>query len=197
MATEEHLSTRQAAERLGVSLGTVQNMVESGVLEAWKTVGGHRRIPVASLEAYLARRQQGTPSAVSQGQELDVLIAEDDPTLQMLYQFTMEKWDLPLRIRMVDNGFDGLIQVGQSPPDVLITDLMMPGMDGFEMIRRLRATPGLTHMDIIVVSALDAEMITDQGGLPADVTVFPKPIPFHEIKGFLRGRLVARNRKSP
>jgi len=197
MATEEHLSTRQAAERLGVSLGTVQNMVESGVLEAWKTVGGHRRIPVASLEAYLARRQQGTPSAVSPGQELDVLIAEDDPTLQMLYQFTMEKWDLPLRIRMVDNGFDGLIQVGQSPPDVLITDLMMPGMDGFEMIRRLRATPGLTHMDIIVVSALDAEMITDQGGLPADVTVFPKPIPFHEIKGFLRGRLVARNRKSP
>lgn len=197
MATEEHLSTRQAAERLGVSLGTVQNMVESGVLEAWKTVGGHRRIPVASLEAYLARRQQGTPSAVSPGQELDVLIAEDDPTLQMLYQFTMEKWDLPLRIRMVDNGFDGLIQVGQSPPDVLITDLMMPGMDGFEMIRRLRATPGLTHMDIIVVSALDAEMIADQGGLPADVTVFPKPIPFHEIKGFLRGRLVARNRKSP
>jgi len=54
MADTEYLSTRQAALRLGVSLGTVQNMVENGVLEAWKTAGGHRRIPVASVETLLA-----------------------------------------------------------------------------------------------------------------------------------------------
>jgi excisionase family DNA binding protein len=57
MAESEFLSTRQAAQRLGVSLGTVQNMVENGALEAWKTTGGHRRIPVASVDALLARRR--------------------------------------------------------------------------------------------------------------------------------------------
>jgi excisionase family DNA binding protein len=195
MAESEFLSTRQAAQRLGVSLGTVQNMVESGALEAWKTTGGHRRIPIGSVEALLARRRNLTPSTHDASGRLDILITEDDPTLQLLYQMTMEGWELPLSLRIVDNGFEGLLQVGQRPPDVLIADLMMPGMDGFEMIRHLRANADLARMDIIVVSVIDRETII-QRGLPPDVTIFAKPIPFHEIKGFLLGRLAARQRPS-
>lgn len=193
MADSEFLTTRQAALRLGFSLGTVQNMVESGALEAWKTSGGHRRIPVASIEKLLARRRNLTPGTQDSGAPLDILIAEDDPTLQLLYQLTMESWDLPIKLRIVGNGFEGLLQVGQQVPDILIADLMMPGMDGFEMIRNLRANPNLARMDIIVVSAIEREEIAKKG-LPADVTVMGKPIPFHEIKGFLLGRVAARQR---
>ena len=193
MADTEFLSTRQAALRLGVSLGTVQNMVESGALEAWKTAGGHRRIPASSVDLLLARRKNHAPGPQETSHQLDILITEDDPTLQLHYQLTMEGWNLPLKLRIVDNGFEGLLQVGQRPPDVLIADLMMPGMDGFEMIRRLRANPDLSRMDIIVVSAIDREEIRKRG-LPPDVTVFGKPIPFPEIKGFLLGRVAARQR---
>ena len=193
MADSEFLTTRQAALRLGFSLGTVQNMVESGALEAWKTAGGHRRIPVASIDKLLARRRNLTPGTPDAGAPIDILIAEDDPTLQLLYQLTMEGWDLPIKLRIVANGFDGLLQVGQHMPDILIADLMMPGMDGFEMIRNLRANPALARMDIIVVRAIDREEIA-QKGLPPDVTVLGKPIPFHEIKGFLLGRVAARQR---
>jgi hypothetical protein len=63
------------------------------------------------------------------------------------------------------------------------------------MIRRLRANPDLSRMDIIVVSAIDREEILERG-LPTDVTIFGKPIPFHEIKGFLLGRLSARQRSA-
>ncbi len=193
MADSEFLTTRQAALRLGFSLGTVQNMVESGALEAWKTSGGHRRIPVASIEKLLARRRNLTPGTQDSGAPLDILIAEDDPTLQLLYQLTMESWDLPIKLRIVGNGFEGLLQVGQQVPDILIADLMMPGMDGFEMIRNLRANPSLARMDVIVVSAIEREEIAKKG-LPSDVTVMGKPIPFHEIKGFLLGRVAARQR---
>jgi excisionase family DNA binding protein len=193
MAETEFLSTRQAAQRLGVSLGTVQNMVENGALEAWKTTGGHRRIPVASVDALLARRRTQTNGSHDSAGRLDILITEDDPTLQLLYQMTMESWNLPITLRVVDNGFEGLLQVGQRPPDILIADLMMPGMDGFEMIRHLRANSDLARMDIIVVSVIDREAILERG-LPPDVTIFAKPIPFHEIKGFLLGRLAARQR---
>lgn len=193
MADTEFLSTRQAALRLGVSLGTVQNMVENGVLEAWKTAGGHRRIPSASVETMLAKRRNLTPSAQENGGQLDLLITEDDRTLQALYRATIEIWNLPIKLRMADNGFEGLMQVGQSVPDVLIADLMMPGMDGFEMIRHLRDNPDLARMDIIVVSAIEPEEIR-RHQLPADIIVFHKPIPFHEIKGFLLGRLASRQR---
>ncbi|WP_306607330.1 response regulator [Azonexus sp.] len=193
MADSEFLSTRQAALRLGVSLGTVQNMVENGVLDAWKTAGGHRRIPAGSVDNLLAKRRKQAGRPGETGGSLDVLIAEDDPMLQKLYQMTIESWKLPISLRIASNGFEGLLLVGQQTPDILIADLMMPGMDGFEMIRRLRMMPELSTMDIIVVSAIDAEEVR-QRGIPGDVTVFGKPIPFHEIKGFLLGRLSARQR---
>ena len=191
MTDIEYLSTRQAAHRLGVSLGTVQNMVESGALEAWKTTGGHRRIPVTAVEALLARRRQGVSGGDSQ--RMDILITEDDSTLQALYQMTIDGWELPIDLRIASTGFDGLLQVGQKVPDILIADLMMPGMDGFEMIRQLRANPALSRMDIMVVSAIDREEILARG-LPPDVTIFGKPIPFHEIKGFVLGRMASRQR---
>ena len=191
MTDIEYLSTRQAAHRLGVSLGTVQNMVESGALEAWKTTGGHRRIPVTVVEALLARRRQGVSGGDSQ--RMDILITEDDATLQALYQMTIDGWELPIDLRIASTGFDGLLQVGQKVPDILIADLMMPGMDGFEMIRQLRANPALSRMDIMVVSAIDREEILARG-LPPDVTIFGKPIPFHEIKGFVLGRMASRQR---
>jgi len=193
MTDNEFLSTRQAAQRLGVSLGTVQNMVENGVLDAWKTAGGHRRIPAASVDALLAKRRKQISRTVDNGGRLDILIAEDDTTLQKLYQMTFDNWKLPVDLRIVGDGFEGLLQVGQRRPDILIADLMMPGMDGFEMIRRLRAMPELSPMDIIIVSAIDSNEVR-QRDIPGDVTVFGKPIPFHEIKGFLLGRLAARQR---
>ncbi|MCK6390718.1 MAG: response regulator, partial [Azonexus sp.] len=98
-----------------------------------------------------------------------------------------------IKLRIVGDGFEGLLQVGQCMPDILIADLMMPGMDGFEMIRRLRSNPELARMDIIVVSAIDKGEV-QQHGLPSDVTIFHKPIPFHELKGFVLGRLAARQR---
>ena len=153
MTDIEYLSTRQAAHRLGVSLRTDQNMVERSAQEAWKTTGGHRRIPVTAVEALLARRRQGVSGGDSQ--RMYILFSDDDATLQALYQMTIDGWELPIDLRIASTGFDGLLQVGQKVPDILIADLMMPGMDGFEMIRQLRANPALSRMDIMVVSAID------------------------------------------
>ena len=56
---KDFLSTRETAKHLQVSLGTVQKMVETGELLAWKTRGGHRRILMSSLEQLLTRRRMG------------------------------------------------------------------------------------------------------------------------------------------
>jgi CheY-like chemotaxis protein len=123
----------------------------------------------------LARRRTLTPSAAEAGEQLDILIAEDDNTQQALYRATLESWALPIKLRLVNNGFEGLMQVGQRAPDILIADLMMPGMDGFEMIRQLRANPALAQMDIIVVSAIDVREIREKGVPPT--LPLRKPVP--------------------
>lgn len=194
---KEYCSTSEAAQRLGLSLGTVQQMVENGQLEGWKTAGGHRRIRVSSIEEFRARsmadntQSQPRPAANS----LQVLVAEDDRILQKLYEHTLSSWGLPLQIRLVSSGIDGLLEIGRVPPDLLITDLRMPGIDGFEMIRRLRADPQLQELDIVVVSGLTEDEILENGGLPPDVIFYSKPVPFRELKGYVQAKIMAMQRR--
>ena len=193
---KEYCSTSEAAQRLGLSLGTVQQMVENGQLEGWKTAGGHRRIRVASIEEFRARSMAGG-QGVARGPAgtLQVLVAEDDRILQKLYEHTFSTWGLPLQVKMVSSGIDGLLEIGRVPPDLLITDLRMPGIDGFEMIRRLRADPQLQDLDIVVISGLTEEEIVENGGLPADVILYSKPVPFRELKGYVQAKIMALQRR--
>jgi excisionase family DNA binding protein len=193
-SNDAFFSTSQAAKLLGVSLGTVQNMVEEGALEAWKTSGGHRRINRESVMDMIAKRGGAMPASAPGEGGLSVLIAEDDGFLQKMYRKTMEAWGLPLGIDIVGNGFDALVAVGKRVPDVLIVDLIMPGMDGFELVRSLHGNPALAHTDIIVVSSLDREAITKRGTLPPDVPIYSKPVPFHELHGFFRAKVVQKLR---
>jgi len=191
-----YCTTREAARLLGLSLGKVQQMTEDGELHAWKTSGGHRRVSIQSVEAHL--RKRGDVSARdAQREGIDVLIAEDNPDLQRLYQKNIAAWALPITVRTVSNGIDGLLNIGLKPPDMLIADLLMPGVDGFEMIWRLRQNPELDSMDIIVVTGMDDSEIQKRGGLPETVTVYQKPVPFKELRGYLQAKVAQRRRTQP
>ena len=195
---KEYCSTSEAAQRLGLSLGTVQQMVENGQLDGWKTAGGHRRIRVSSIEEFRARSIAGNGAQTQSrapSNTLQVLVAEDDRILQKLYEHTFSSWGLPLQVRMVSSGIDGLLEIGRTAPDLLITDLRMPGIDGFEMIRRLRENALSSDVAIVVVSALSAKEIAAAGGLPPDVTVYRKPIPFQELHGYVQALIAQRRRQ--
>ncbi|MCB1916320.1 MAG: excisionase family DNA-binding protein [Rhodocyclaceae bacterium] len=188
-----YCSTSVAAKRLGLSPGTVQQMVENGTLEAWKTAGGHRRILTASVEAFLARSGGGTPQTEPH-EKLRVLVAEDDEIMRKLYAHNFEAWRLPLDVKMVSNGVDAVLELGRNPPDVLIADLVMPLVDGFEMLRRVAGNPLLEETDLVVVSGMPDDEIEERGGLPEGVTRYGKPVPFSELRGYLQAKVVALHR---
>jgi len=187
-------TTREAAQRLGVSLRTVQLWVESGVLRAWKTAGGHRRILVTSVDEILEQRRvalSGAEEPTAAAPPFTLVVVEDEPDLLKLYRLQVASWKLPLRLVTATNGFEGLVRIGETQPQMLIADLNMPGMDGFRMIRSLRASADYKDMEIVVVTALGKAEIADRGGLPEDVKVMTKPVPFSELERLVRARLAA------
>jgi CheY-like chemotaxis protein len=93
----------------------------------------------------------------------------------------------------VDNAVTALMTIGRSPPDLLVMDLQMPGMDGFRMLREMHASPEISNTNIVVVTGLDAAAIAERGGLPAGVEVLPKPIPFNRLLEIATG-LVSQRR---
>lgn len=194
MSRNDVLTTRQAARRLGVSLRTVQLWVESGVLPAWKTAGGHRRIARDAIDNLVRERAAALNVEVPE-RRYTVLVVEDEASLRELYRLKLGSWGLPMQILSATNGYEALLLIGRSRPDLLLTDLSMPAMDGFRMLRTLRSSSEYAGLDIIVVTALDEEEIEDRGGLPAGVRVFRKPIPFAELESCVREHFAAAVRQ--
>jgi len=193
-SNDELMTTRQAGEALGVAVRTVQLWVEAGVLPAWRTAGGHRRIARSAVEQLMAERAlviahptMKPHAGVETPRALKLLVVEHDPELRRLLALMVAGWDFPVELTTAANGFDGLVRIGELRPDMVVTDLNLRGMDAFQMVRSLKAPgSGLDDLAIVALSDLGTSDIKDRGGLPAGVAVFRKPVPFQEIQALAR-----------
>ena len=77
------------------------------------------------------------------------------------------------------------MDIASMRPDLLITDLAMPGVDGLEMLRALKRNQQLADMQIVVVSGLAAAAIDARGGLPLHAHLLKKPVNFDWLQGYL------------
>ncbi|MFG6442026.1 helix-turn-helix domain-containing protein [Roseateles sp. LKC17W] len=153
-------STTEAAQRLGLAVRSVQLMVDRGELQAWKTPGGHRRILLSSLQAWLASRGSvaaaGAPQAASAAaRPLTLLLIEDSVHFQNLISLIVKR-ELPdADLHIASDGIAGLALAGRLEPDVLLIDILLPGIDGAALITSLRSHPQFARSRLIVVTALD------------------------------------------
>ena len=115
------------------------------------------------------------------------LVIEDSDDTRELYALALQLDGYI--VAQARDGRDGLLQARDVMPDVIVTDLAMPNMDGWEMIRRLKADPRTRHIPIIACSAHDVRRRTD--GSAPDV-VLRKPFAFDlllvEVRRLLQQR---------
>jgi excisionase family DNA binding protein len=189
-ANEDVMTTREAGETLGVAVRTIQLWVEAGVLPAWRTAGGHRRIARSAVDKLMSERQNDLSpvknQTVSTFPALRLLLVEDDPHLLRLFAGVVAAWNFPVELFTATNGFEGLVRIGEMRPDIVVSDLVMPGMDGFEMLRALKKPgSGFASLKLLVVSALSADEIEERGGLPDGVSCFQKPVNYAKLEALV------------
>lgn len=114
-----------------------------------------------------------------------ILLVEDDECMMDVYESNIEIWKIPAKVFKARNGVEGLIQVGKERPDIIVTDLLMPELDGIKMITRMNEIKELKGINIVVVTALSDEAIAQKGGLPERVKVFKKPVQLEDLKEHL------------
>jgi len=179
---DDIMTVYQASEYCSVSPKTIINWVEAGHIKAYKTVGGHRRINRADLETFM--RKQGIPVSakfLEKGRKR-ILVVDDDPIIVETIVQALEEDENNYEVISASDGFEAGLQVSHFKPHLLILDIMMPDIKGFEVCRKIKCSQEIKETKIIVLSAyLDEEKFAEMKKHGADIC-FSKPLPLPQLK---------------
>jgi excisionase family DNA binding protein len=174
----EALSTIEAARRCGVHYTTIRRWVLDGNLPAYETPGGHLRILKEDMDAFIeSRKLRGR--GVLNG-TVRVLVVDDERAfLESVVEFLAK--DPRLVVREAADGFTAGRLVAEFQPDVVILDLMMPGLNGFDTCREIRSSRRSRYSRILVLTGYPSdENIRRAMDSGADLCV-AKPIELDEL----------------
>jgi len=174
---KQHLTSGEAAKICGVHINTIKNWVRKGVIEAIQSPGGRWRIVSKSLVRFLQDNHMHVPDTLHM-QPHRILVVDDDPAVCELVRGAMKLSLLSCDIACAADGYSGLIKIGEFKPDLLILDIMMPEINGLEVLQRLRANPDLAAgMRIMILTgAKDSKLVVRNiEGVSPDATLF-KPV---------------------
>lgn len=155
-----YLTTRQCADRLGVSINAIKAWIREERLPALRTPGGHHRIAEADLLAFQARLAENSRAPVSARPR--ILVVDDDEALVGALKEALEHVIPEAVVQTATDGYEALVQVGAFKPDVLVLDIRMPRLDGFDVCRRLKARKEMAGIQILAITACPEGEVREQ-----------------------------------
>lgn len=150
------LTLGQAAKYLGVAQSTIRKWSDQKKLPAFYTPGGHRRYRRSDLDAFLER---SGPGGTPRGGPL-VLIVDDDAGLRGFVRASLELEGYS--VREAASAEEGLAALEEEPPDLILLDVMMPQVDGWEMLRRVQERHGVGSIPVLMFSGKVDERVAGE-----------------------------------
>lgn len=183
------LSSHRVASLLRVSASAVISWFDQGKLKGFRTPGGHRRVTVGELRRFLESHDMPTPrelQPVDRSYHIYVIDDEQQVIKSLKRGFKTSKHNVS--VDGCTDGIEALVAIGANPPDLILLDLYMEGMDGFEVCKRLRQIPQLEEVLIVAMSGFpsdeDKEKILERGAQ----AYLNKPVRVAHVMEVLSGR---------
>ena len=133
--------------------------VKSGELKVSMTLGGKYRISKADLEKFIIKNNI-YPLTHKHSPRGKILIVDDDRNIQRV--FTSVLLNEGYETETASDGFEAGIKVMQFKPDLIILDLFMPGMDGFDVCERIKKNSSTSQIKILAVTGYDTKESKDR-----------------------------------
>ena len=149
---DEIFTIPQAANRCAISRWTLMKCVNSGELKALRTPGGHYRILKEDLEDFIVKKNM-VPLIHNRSSSKRILIVDDDAQVQKL--LTVMLSSKKYKTETASSGFEAGAKVVKFKPDLIILDLIMPEMSGFEVCRQIKKNPETSHIKILALTGYD------------------------------------------
>ncbi len=175
-------STHDVAKICCVTPTTVIRWIEDGLIPAFKTVGGHRRVRREDLERVC--RDRAIPFNVPTGSEVGrILVIDDEPVVLDLVRDVVKELNHQFDVEVAKDAFDAGRLVVSFRPQLIFLDLMMPGVDGFEVCTRLKRDPATQNTEIIAITGYYTEANMDRILAAGAAACLKKPLDVMEVRG--------------
>jgi excisionase family DNA binding protein len=160
---------------------TVIRWIEDGLIPAFKTVGGHRRVRREDLERVC--RERGIPFNVPTGSEVGrILVVDDEPVVLDLVRDVVKDLSQKFEVEVAKDAFDAGRLVATFRPQLIFLDLMMPGVDGFEVCARLKRDPATTATEVMAITGYYTEANMERILSAGAAACLRKPLDVLEVR---------------
>ncbi|MBM2839645.1 MAG: Response regulatory protein [Bacteroidetes bacterium] len=158
MTYKKPLSVGQVAEICRVSKKTVLNWIYDGGLKAFTTYGGHYRVWPANVKKFLITTGMDIPFDFVDDRTTHILIIDDDYDFSTILKSAIVA-ELPdVDVTVTDDGYEGLMLIGELKPQLVILDIKMPKLDGFQVLELLKTRKAEQEVKVLVITGyLDPE----------------------------------------
>lgn len=191
MPNDQALSTSQVAEYCGVSSVAVWKWIKQGKLQAYRAPGGNYRIAKGALKAFLQANNMPVDPAFFASATHRALIIDDEPAVVEVIVRALQQLGEQIVLATASDGFEAGLQVATFRPDLLILDLMMPHLDGFEVCRLVRRDPATAHAKILVITAFGSHRNLQQALNAGANDFMHKPLDIEQLKAKVREMLAS------
>jgi two-component system OmpR family response regulator len=161
------LTTGQVAEACQVTIPTVKRWIREGHLAAFQTAGGHFRVTEDEFRRFQTAQGMPVQRAAGEVEALPKILIVDDDAALLDTLWEALTWDGRYKVEVAQDGYEGLIKVGSFAPNLLLLDIRMPGLNGFQVCRRVKADPATRATRILAITghggALTREQILEAG----------------------------------
>lgn len=178
-------SALEVANICGVANQTAINWIRNGYLKAYSTPGGQYRVYADDLVGFMMERNMRVPenlaSLCNTSSNSSILVVEDDMGLNtVLHQYLSREFS-DVQVYQAFDGFEAGSLMTSKKPTVVVLDLNLPGVDGFELCKKINSSDEFGNPAIIVITALQDSGIEDKIQDMHAVAFFRKPVVLDEL----------------
>jgi len=138
-----------------VDSSTVISWIEQGKLPAYRTPGGHRRVSLKDFLDFMKKYNLPLPSGINVDINPRVMIIDDETEIIKVIFRVLKKLNSEIQIESATDGFEAGRKMADFKPDLVILDLMLPGIDGFEICRTIRKDERLKDARVLAITGYD------------------------------------------